>query len=161
MPPGPPPTVPVGTKVSSPIPPAPANITSPFNLSSTSTSVPAPKPASAVAKPASMASQPSSTLFDPWSSGNDNTWATPDPAPAKPNLPAIDIGKPPSRITPNDFSDGWAAPLSSAKNPPTITADEDFGGWTAASTTQTPATGPSKSTGGFGGASDPFDNPWG
>jgi stromal membrane-associated protein len=161
MPPGPPPTVPLGTKVSSPIPPSPATITSPFNLSSTSTSVPAPKPASAVAKPASMASQPSSALFDPWSSGNDNTWATPDPAPAKPNPPAIDIGKPSSHITPNDFSDGWAAPLSSAKNPPTITADEDFGGWTAASTTQTPATGPSKSTGGFGGASDPFDNPWG
>jgi stromal membrane-associated protein len=156
-----PPPVPAPTKVSTTMPPSTSNIGSAFNLSSTTTSAPAPKAASAVPKPPSMASQNSSAMFDPWSSGNDNSWGTPDPAPTKPKAPTVDIGKPPSRITPNDISGGWGAPISSAKNPPTITADEDFGGWTSASATQTPATGPSKSSGGFGGASDPFDNPWG
>ena len=159
--PGPPPPVPPPTKVTSPTTTSTSNINSAFNLSSPSTSAPAPKPGSALPKSPQMVSQNSSTMFDPWSSSNDNTWATPDPAPAKPNAPTVDIGKPPTRITPNDISGGWGAPISSAKNPPTITADEDFGGWTSASATQTPATGPSKSGGGFGGASDPFDNPWG
>ena len=159
--PGPPPPVPPPTKVSSPIAPFTSNISSAFNLSSPSTSAPAPKPASTVPKSPPMVSQNSSAMFDPWSSGNDNAWGTSDPAPAKPKAPTVDIGKPPSRITPNDISGGWGAPITSAKKPPTITADEDFGGWTSASATQTPATGPSKSSGGFGSASDPFDNPWG
>ena len=50
------------------------------------------------------------------------------------------------------------APISSASKSttqPTVTADEDFGGWTSAAT---PAA--TKPAGGFG-ASDPFDNPWG
>jgi stromal membrane-associated protein len=155
------PPVPPPTTVSSPMPPPTNNISSAFNLSSNPTSAPAPQPTSAVRKPPPMVSQTSSAMFDPWSSANDNTWGTPDSAPAKPKAPSIDIGKPPSRITPNDISGGWGAPISSAKNPPTITADEDFGGWTSASATQTPATGLSKTSGGFSSASDPFDNPWG
>lgn len=129
-----------------------------FNLSSqpTKTSPPAPRPA--------PAAQSSGAMFDPWgSSGADNSpWGAPEPPPAKPATTSVDLGKVPSRITPNDITGGWGAPISEASKParqPSVTADEDFGGWTSASTTQTPAT--TKPSGGFGGASDPFDNPWG
>ena len=106
-------------------------------------------------------------MFDPWSSAGaeSSPWGAPDPAPAKFAQPSVDLGKVPSRITPNDISGGWGAPISHAGKSsaqPTVAADEDFGGWTSASTTQTPATAnPPKASGGFGGGSDPFDNPWG
>ena len=106
-------------------------------------------------------------MFDPWGSGNDSSpWGAPEPAPVKPAAPKVELGKPPAHITPNDISGGWGEPISSASaksaQQPTVTADEDFGGWTSASTTQTPVAAPPKgSGGGFGGASDPFDNPWG
>ena len=107
-------------------------------------------------------------MFDPWSSAGDSSpWGAPDPtpAPAKVSAPGIDLGKPPEKITPNDISGGWGAPISSSAKPArqaSVTADEDFGGWASASPTQTskPAKQGGGFGGGFGGASDPFDNPW-
>jgi stromal membrane-associated protein len=158
-PPAPPP-VPQPPKISAPS--LRANITSPFNLSAPSQP---PKPP-APSKPP-LVSQSSAAMFDPWASGGDNNaWSTPDPPPqpSKPKAPTVDIGKPPAHITPNDISSGWGEPISSSQKPgqaPAITADEDYGGWTSASPTKPSNTAPSKTSSGFGGASDPFDNPWG
>lgn len=164
------------TPASPPPKPTPAKVTSPmtgnssntfnsaFNLSSQ------PAPAAAPPKPP-VAVPTNSALFDPWgSSGNDSSpWGaaepSPAPAPAQVAPSKVELGRPPAHITPNDISGGWGEPISSSSNKPvqqpTVTADEDFGGWTSASTSQTPVAGPSKSGGGFGGGSDPFDNPWG
>lgn len=57
---------------------------------------------------------------------------------------------------------------AASKAPPTVSADEDFGGWTSASVPQTPAAGPGTSHGsklaggggGFGGSDDLFSNVW-
>jgi stromal membrane-associated protein len=123
---------------------------------------PAPQPFKAPVVP-----QSNSSMFDPWSSATDSSpWGAPEPAPApaKPAQPKVDLGKVPSRITPNDIAGGWGEPISSSNKPvrqASVTADEDFGGWTSASTTQTPVAPPSKPSGGFGGGPDPFDNPWG
>lgn len=159
----------------SPPKPTPAKVTSPiasssnnafnsaFNLSSQ------PAPAAAPIK-APAAVPTNSALFDPWgSSGNDSSpWGAPEPTPAPAQTQAapskVELGRPPAHITPNDISGGWGEPISSSSNKPaqpTVAADEDFGGWTSASTSQTPVTGPPKASGGFGGGSDPFDNPWG
>lgn len=156
-----PPPVPPSTKVSSPAPTS--NLGSAFNLSAPS--IPASQPA-ATSKPPLVA-QSSSAMFDPWSSASDtNAWGNSEPAPAssRPKAPSVDIGKPPAHITPSDISNGWGEPMSSTQKSgqvPSITADEDYGGWTSASTNQTPTAPPKKPSGGFGGASDPFDNPWG
>jgi stromal membrane-associated protein len=150
--------------VSSP-PPSTANFGSAFNLSSPTIS--APKPAPQAAPKVPTIPQSNASMFDPWGSGNDNSpWAAPEPAPAKPAPPKVELGRPPAHLTPNDISGGWAEPISTSRSkpaqPPAVTADEDFGGWTSASTTQTPAANaPKASGGGFGGAPDPFDNPWG
>lgn len=125
-----------------------------FNLSAQPTKTEAARP-----RPAPV-TQNSNAMFDPWGSTTDSSpWGAPDPTPAKPAASGVPLGKVPSRITPNDITGGWGAPISEASKPtrlPSVTADEDFGGWTSA---QTPAT--TKPSGGFGGASDPFDNPWG
>ncbi|OAG40301.1 hypothetical protein AYO21_05392 [Fonsecaea monophora] len=148
-------------QVSSPINPS-STFSSPFNLSSQPD--PTPKPAPQPFKAPAVA-QTSSSLFDPWASGNDSSpWAAPEPTPAKPAQPKVELGKPPAHITPNDIHGGWGEPISSSNKPvrqASVTADEDFGGWTSASTTQTPVAPQAKGNGGFGGASDPFDNPWG
>jgi stromal membrane-associated protein len=152
--------------VSSP-PVSTANISSPFNLSSPTVSAPKPAPQQAPqAFKSSAMPQNNAALFDPWGSSNDSSpWGAPDPAPAQAVQTKVELGKPPAHITANDIHGGWAEPMSSSSRPtqqPTVTADEDFGGWTSASTTQTPIGGaPKPSGGGFGGASDPFDNPWG
>ncbi|OAP58290.1 hypothetical protein AYL99_07380 [Fonsecaea erecta] len=139
-----------------------STFSSPFNLSSQPAS--APKPAPQQFK-APAAPQTNTSMFDPWASGNDSSpWGAPDPAPAKPAQPKVELGRPPAHITPNDIQGGWGEPISSSNKPvrqASVTADEDFGGWTSASTTQTPVVPPAKSSGGFGGTSDPFDNPWG
>lgn len=159
------PPKPAPPTVSSP-PASTANLNSAFNLSSPTVTAPkpAPQPASQTFN-APAGPQNNAALFDPWGSNNDSPWGAPEPAPAKPVPPKVELGQPPAHITPNDISGGWGEPLSSNSKPtqqPTVTADEDFGGWTSASTTQTPAAAPGKpSGGGFGGASDPFDNPWG
>ncbi|KAK5196691.1 hypothetical protein LTR96_004319 [Exophiala xenobiotica] len=151
--------------VSSP-PVSTANISSPFNLSSPTVSAPKPAPQQAPqAFKSSAMPQNNAALFDPWGSSNDSSpWGAPDPAPAQAAQTKVELGKPPAHITANDIHGGWADPMSSSSRPsqqPTVTADEDFGGWTSASTTQTPIGGaPKPSGGGFGGASDPFDNPW-
>lgn len=156
-----PPPVPPPTKVSTPLPSS--NFNSAFNLSSPST---APAKTPAAPKPP-LVSQSSAAMFDPWSLASDNNgWGNPDPtpAPSKPKPPSVEIGKPPAHITPNDISSGWGGPTSSSQKSgqtPSITADEDYGGWTSASTSQTPTAAPPKPSGGFGGTSDPFDNPWG
>ncbi|ETN39324.1 uncharacterized protein HMPREF1541_05547 [Cyphellophora europaea CBS 101466] len=147
-------------KVASPTAPNPNDFGSAFNLSAQPTKTVHPPP-----RPAPVSSN-SNAMFDPWgsSAAESSPWGAPEPtpAPAKPAAPSVDLGKVPSRITPNDITGGWGNPISEANKParqPSVTADEDFGGWTSASTTQTPAT--AKPSGGFGGASDPFDNPWG
>lgn len=137
--------------ISSPPLQSPTNFKSAFNLSSPTTTAakPAPLPAAA--------SQPNTTMFDPWGASDNNAWGAPEPAKAV--QPKIELGSVPSKITPNDISGGWGAPISSVSKPtaaqPTVTADEDFGGWASAATPA--ATKP----GGNFGASDPFDNPWG
>jgi stromal membrane-associated protein len=162
-----PPTAPLPTQVSSPVKatkPAPStNTNSAFNLSA-----PAPKPAAAPVPMSTTTTSTNAALFDPWSTGGDSGgWGAPEPtvAPKIPSQPSVDLGKVPSKITPNDISGGWGSPISSSNKPsqaPTVTADEDFGGWTSASTTQTPVARPAKSGGGFtSSTSDPFDNPWG
>jgi stromal membrane-associated protein len=156
-------TAPAAAKVSSPPATASSDLSSPFNLSA--------KPAAAVTttRPAPT-TQSSNSMFDPWGSGaaDNSPWGAPEPtpAPAKPAASSVSLGSVPSHITPNDITGGWGAPISGTGSAPakparqpSVTADEDFGGWTSASTTQTPAT--TKPSGGFGGASDPFDNPWG
>ncbi|RMZ80908.1 hypothetical protein DV737_g2760, partial [Chaetothyriales sp. CBS 132003] len=146
-----------------------------FNLSA-----PAPAPAQAsppraaasqhAAAAAAAASSTSNALFDPWSSAtaDSSPWGAPEPAASKPARPNVELGKVPSHITPNDITGGWGAPISGTSKStaqPTVAADEDFGGWASGSTTQTPAAAnapkASGGSGGFGGASDPFDNPWG
>lgn len=162
-----PPPVPPPTKVSSPVltsrPATTNNTNSAFNLSAPS----AKAAAAPVPRPAAVTST-SSALFDPWSSGGDSGgWGAPEAAaaPKAPSQPSVDLGRVPTKITPNDISGGWGSPISSSNKPtqaPAVTADEDFGGWTSASTTQTPVTRPGKTGGGFtSSASDPFDNPWG
>ncbi len=158
-----PPPVPPSTKVSSPSPSS--NLNSAFNLSAPPA---APSKPATASKPPPLVSQNSSAMFDPWSSATDNNaWGIPastPPPPSRPKAPSVDIGKPPAHITPNDISSGWGNPITSFQKPVqalSITADEDYGGWTSASSTQAPTAAPNKSSGGFGGASDPFDNPWG
>lgn len=149
-----PPPAPVAKMPSPPIQSPPA-FNSAFNLSSPTTTAPKPAPVPQPTRPA-MTSQSSASMFDPWGGADSNAWGAPEPA--KPAAPKVELGSVPSRITPNDISGGWGAPISGASKPtaqPTVAADEDFGGWTSAAT---PAA--TKPTGGFGG-SDPFDNPWG
>jgi stromal membrane-associated protein len=156
-----PPPVPPPTMVSSPS--LASNLSSAFNLSARSA---APSNSSAPIKPPPV-SHNNAAMFDPWSSANDsNAWSTPEttPAPSKPKVPSVDIGRPPAHITPKDISGGWGEPTSSSQKAgqfPSITADEDYGGWTSAPTNQTSISSPAKPNGGFTGASDPFDNPWG
>lgn len=129
-----------------------SNFNSAFNLSSPTTTAPKPAPAP---RPTAV-SQSNTGMFDPWGGADTNAWGAPEPA--KPAAPKVELGSVPSHITPNDISGGWGAPITSASKPttkPTVTADDDFGGWTSAAT---PAA--TKPSGGFG-ASDPFDNPWG
>jgi len=153
----------VASKLSPPAVAANNSFNSPFNLSSLQSSAPQPAP---TPSPAPALPQANAALFDPWGSANDNSpWGAPEPAPPKPAAPSVDLGRPPAHITPNDISGSWGSPITSAASkpaqPPKITADEDFGSWTSASTTQTPVAPPAKSNGGFGGAPDPFANPWG
>ncbi|KAJ5825664.1 Arf GTPase activating protein [Penicillium riverlandense] len=176
-----PPSIPLSNDLfglSSP-PPAPAAVSSPppqpkapspqqemksaFNLSSPVMQPSAPPIQTAATKaPASMF--PAS--IDPW---GGNAWNTPDPAPEPAPAPAAapsaaSMMKVPDTLTANDIGSGWGAP---SKQTPTVTADEDFGGWTSAapvsSNTMTATSNVSSSTkpaGGFGGNDDLFSNVW-
>ena len=147
-------------KIASPVMPG-NDFNSAFNLSAQPKPAPVPPPQS---RPAPVPAS-NNAMFDPWSSAatDSSPWGAPEPTPAKPAQSGVDLGKVPSRITPNDITGGWGAPISGSKatTQPTVAADEDFGGWTSASPTQTPNTSSAPKAGGFGGASDPFDNPWG
>lgn len=74
--------------------------------------------------------------------------------------------KVPDTLTANDIGGGWGTPsgfggTSASKAPPTIAADEDFGGWASAVPNDTPAAAPkNKSAGGFAGSDDLFSNVW-
>ena len=168
--------VPPPTMVSSPALTNPPNLSSPFNLSSSIASKSTP---AAPMQQSTFPPQPSSSMSNPWGGMDSNAWAAPEPEAPKPKPPTVSLGSVPSRITPNDISGAWGAPITSSshsKQTPTVTGDEDFGGWTeAASPIQTKAgwgsaasptlpksaPAPKPTTKGFGGASDPYDNPWG
>ena len=153
------PTSTATSKVPSPPPQSPGGFSSPFNLSSSTMTAPKASPITQVNRPA-VTTQSSTSMFDPWGGAESNAWGAPEPA--KPAAPKVELGSVPTKITPNDISGSWGAPISGTTNTtksttqPTVIADEDFGGWTSAAT---PAA--SKPSQGFGGASDPFDNPWG
>jgi stromal membrane-associated protein len=79
--------------------------------------------------------------------------------------------KVPDTITANDIGSGLgatSAPSSSAltsKPIPTVSGDEDFGGWTsplptASTSSHNQTTTKPKSAGGFGGNDDLFSNVW-
>jgi stromal membrane-associated protein len=170
--------------VSSPTAMGGNDFSSAFNLSTQ----PKPAPAATPVSRPPMPTQTSNSMFDPWASGRDSSpWGAPEAAPAKPAAPPVNLGKPPEKITPNDISGGWGAPIASANKPArqaSVTADEDFGGWTSAASPvaqqppksnaggfggwgsatspapQQPAKPNNGGFGGFGGGSDPFDNPW-
>ncbi|KAL4909010.1 hypothetical protein BDW74DRAFT_145788 [Aspergillus multicolor] len=152
--------------VSPPAVRSPPQITSPqpdlssaFNLST-----PAPKPTAAPPKPVSAAALPSlnAAAIDPWGS---NAWSTPEPAASAAPQPSS-MMKLPDTLTANDVGAGWGAPSAAASKPPapSVTEDEDFGGWASAapisSTTTTNANTSSKPAGGFGGSDDLFSNVW-
>ncbi|KAL4887020.1 putative GTPase activating protein for Arf-domain-containing protein [Aspergillus karnatakaensis] len=163
---------PLSTKTTSPPPVrSPPATTSPqldfnsaFNLSN-----PAPKPVAPVKPVSTPASIPTlnAAAIDPWGS---NAWNTPEPvssaAPAAPPAPQSSMMKLPDTLTANDIGAGWGAPSPAAKPPaPTVTEDEDFGGWASAApisntTTTSNASAPSKPAGGFGGSDDLFSNVW-
>ncbi|KAL9113951.1 MAG: hypothetical protein Q9227_002085 [Pyrenula ochraceoflavens] len=157
-------STPAQPKPSSPPAPSGPTISSAFNLSSPTTTQPAAK--STDSKPPLVASNTSSMFDDPWGSGN--AWSTPEEsAPAPPPKPrAPSIGRPPDKITPNDFSGGWGGGGGSlnvgTKAEPVVAKDEDFGGWTSAPTASggNQQSKPSGGGGGFGGSDDLFSNVW-
>ncbi|KAL2012244.1 hypothetical protein VTN00DRAFT_4962 [Thermoascus crustaceus] len=159
-----PPITSTATATTSPTKPASpplSNINSVFNLSKPAPAPepqPAPKPV--VAATASMLS----SSIDPWGS---DAWNTPDPAPA-PAAPSS-MMKVPDTLTANDIGSGWSMPTSTtaAKSPPTVSGDEDFGGWASAApisepttTTTSTTTSTAKPAGGFGASDDLFSNVW-
>lgn len=68
----------------------------------------------------------------------------------------------PDTLTANDVGAGWGASPTASKPPaPSVTEDEDFGGWaSAAPVSSTTSTAPPKPAGGFGGSDDLFSNVW-
>ncbi|KAL3479913.1 putative GTPase activating protein for Arf-domain-containing protein [Aspergillus californicus] len=139
------------------------DLKSAFNISN-----PPPQPAPAP-KPVSAAPVPSmnSAAIDPWGSSL-NAWSTPEPAaPSNPpaHQPSSSMMKLPDTLTANDIGAGWGASINTSKPPaPSVTEDEDFGGWASAApvptTTSTNANTSSKPAGGFGGSDDLFSNVW-
>ncbi|KAI4102505.1 MAG: hypothetical protein L6R37_004332 [Teloschistes peruensis] len=140
------------------------NLNSAFNLSA-----PAPPPQPA-AKSAPLAPASSTTFSgfandDPW--GSNDAWANPEPAT---NTKPKPESKSPAIPTNNDFS-SWGNSTTTSnfgggnsfKNPPTIAADEDFGGWNSAAPVTPAASNPplnKPSGGGFGASEDLFSNVW-
>ncbi|KAL9583103.1 MAG: hypothetical protein Q9212_002897 [Teloschistes hypoglaucus] len=140
------------------------NLNSAFNLSAPA---PPPQPAakSAPLAPTSSTTFPGFANDDPW--GSNNAWANPEPATAtKPKTES----KSPAIPTTSDFS-SWGNSTTtsnfgggnSIKDPPTIAADEDFGGWNSAAPVTPAASNPpptKPSGGGLGGSEDLFSNVW-
>ncbi|KMU74223.1 hypothetical protein DIZ76_011364 [Coccidioides immitis] len=139
-------------------PPKPNEMNSIFNLSSSKPQTITQSPPSNAATTTSMLS---SVNIDPW---GGNAWASTDPSP--PTTQPTSMMRVPDTLTANDIGSGWGASSglggSSAPKPtPTVTADEDFGGWTSAVPTETSTSAPkAKTTGGFSGNDDLFSNVW-
>jgi stromal membrane-associated protein len=66
--------------------------------------------------------------------------------------------KVPEKLTANDLGGGWGSSAAVTKPTPTVSADEDFGGWTSPTTQNN--TGKPKPASGFGGNDDLFSNVW-
>ena len=153
-----------------------SSLTSPFNLSKPQPPTESAPKASATTQNTVAGSFSGFSSSDAW--GSNDAWSTPDPAPAAPARPkAPSIAKAPSISMTNDFS-AWGGTESTTnqfsantstidkpqRNPPKVTPDEDFGGWTTvappATSKPNPAPVQSKPTsGGFGG-DDLFSNVW-
>ncbi|KAH7161391.1 putative GTPase activating protein for Arf-domain-containing protein [Dactylonectria macrodidyma] len=139
-----------------------------FNLSSPQPAAPAP-----VTTTTTTSSMGGFSSSDVWGGGNE--WSTPaaaGPAPvAAQKSPAIPMsasndfgwGSPAAAVPSSSFANTPIVPGASggfSPQPPKVSADEEFGGWTS-------STGPSnsgatkKSGGGFGGDEDLFSNVWG
>ncbi|KAL2870513.1 stromal membrane-associated protein [Aspergillus lucknowensis] len=159
------------TSISSPPARGPPATTSPQQELKSAFNLSTPPPQSAAPpKPVNPPSIPNlnAAAIDPWGA---NAWSTPEPAPAAapPAPQAPSIMKVPDTLTANDIGAGWGAPPSSRAPAPTVTEDEDFGGWASAapiptttttSKSTTNANASSKPAGGFGGADDLFSNVW-
>ncbi|KAH7151869.1 putative GTPase activating protein for Arf-domain-containing protein [Dactylonectria estremocensis] len=160
--------------VSQTSPPPPSNsMISPtsnsvFNLSTPQPAAPAP-----VTTATATSSMGGFSGSDVWGGGNE--WgapAAPAPAPvAAQKSPALPMsasndfgwGSPAAAVPSSSFANTPIVPGASggfSPQPPKVSADEEFGGWTS-------STGPSnsgttkKSGGGFGGDEDLFSNVWG
>ncbi|KAL2217504.1 hypothetical protein M432DRAFT_440463 [Thermoascus aurantiacus ATCC 26904] len=135
--------------------PLSSNINSVFNLSKPA---PAPEPQPAPKPVVTTTASILSSSIDPWGS---DAWNTPDPAPA--STAPSSMMKIPDTLTANDIGSGWGISTSNtaAKSPPTVSGDEDFGGWASAMPISTDTTTTStKTAGGFGGTDDLFSNVW-
>ncbi|OJJ64358.1 hypothetical protein ASPSYDRAFT_39076 [Aspergillus sydowii CBS 593.65] len=156
---------PISTTTTSPPPvqsPPPVTAPQPDLSSAFNLSNPAPKPADPPKPVSTTTSIPSlnPAAIDPWGS---NAWSTPEPEPAAPapSKPSS-MMKLPDTLTANDVGAGWGASPTASKPPaPSVTEDEDFGGWaSAAPVSSTTSTAPPKPAGGFGGSDDLFSNVW-
>lgn len=141
----------------SPPPPATAStpqsdLNSVFNLSA-----PKKEPVSQPPPPA-MSDSLFSASMNPWGS---DAWSTPDSAPAhKPPASTMSM-KVPDTITANDLGSTWGRP--DPKPQPTVSADEDFGGWASAPPAASghgTSSSTSKPSGGFIPNDDLFSNVW-
>ncbi|KAL4922249.1 hypothetical protein BDW62DRAFT_172094 [Aspergillus aurantiobrunneus] len=136
------------------------DLSSAFNLSN-----PAAKPADPPKPVSTTTSLPSlnPATIDPWGA---NEWSTPEPAAPRAPAPSS-MMKLPETLTANDVGAGWGSSTGPSKPPaPSVTEDEDFGGWASAgpvsstTTSTTNANVPPKPAGGFGGTDDLFSNVW-
>ncbi|KGY15781.1 hypothetical protein PABG_11442 [Paracoccidioides brasiliensis Pb03] len=139
--------------------PKPENVNSVFNLSAPP-NAPAP-PVSSPTSAVNVGSMHSNSAVDPWG-GND--WNTIESTTNTKQNPSS-MMKVPDKITANDFGSGWGSSTtaSSTKPTPTVSADEDFGGWTSVpppALTSTSTVSKPKLSGGFAGSDDLFSNVW-
>ncbi|WEW58195.1 ARF GAP with effector function(s) [Emydomyces testavorans] len=140
-------------------PTKPTDLSSVFNLSS-------PKPQPVTQPPPASTTTATSMLsavnIDPW---GGNAWTSADPSPPTTTAQSTSM-KLPDTLTANDIGSGWGTSsgfggTSASKPTPTVTADEDFGGWASAVPNDTTTTAPkAKPTGGFAGNDDLFSNVW-
>ncbi|OJD12840.1 hypothetical protein AJ78_06620 [Emergomyces pasteurianus Ep9510] len=147
------------TSVSPPTdPPKPVNSNSIFNLSAPPREA---APVSPPTKSTNVSSMLSSSAIDPW---GGNAWNTTEAASATIKQNSASMMKVPDTITANNIGSGWGSPspTSTTKPMPTISTDEDFGGWTSAPppAPTSSATSKPKLAGGFSGNDDLFSNVW-
>lgn len=140
------------TAPAAPAAPQQPDTNSVFNLSSRP-----PQPETKSSPPVS-APDVTSVLSDPW--GGGNAWDNPpEPSPqAKQPSSMMQI---PDTLTANDLGAGWGTSTTNTKPTPTVSGDEDFGGFTTPAQNENSQTASvPKPAGGFGGADDLFSNVW-